>query len=102
MPPFQPKTIMVNQVDEERITIEPVPAGTLMRVFRQVQIDTIRDVQTNVETTTERILSERYEVIWGKSKEEISSEIETQKIALQTQTTTEINKLTELQVELAK
>lgn len=102
MPPLQPKTIMVNQVDEERITIEPVPAGTLMRVFRQVQIDTIRDVKTNVETTTERILSERQEVLWGKTKQDIVAELDTQKATIEAEKTAEVAKIEALQVELAK
>lgn len=87
MPPFQPKPQPVYS-EEERITYEEVPAGTLMRVVRVV------DIVDGVET----VRFENKDILWGKTKADIVAEVDAERSAK----TAEVAKLDAIKSELNK
>ena len=89
--PFNPKPQPVYS-EEERITYEEVPKGTLMRVFRVI------DITDGVE----KVRIENKEILWDKSKEDIYADIDKQKTALNNQAIEDVAKLTSIQAELTK
>lgn len=91
------------RIKHDTITsIEEVPAGTLMRVERDVKIVTSVNPKTKEETTTSTVIGEKKEVLWGKTKQNIVAELDSRKALVEAEKTAEVEKLEALKVELSK